>query len=113
MLKRSMHKHTLCCWSIWCVVNVSLAGWHEHGLYPYHKQKIQKFNPQDYKLRVQYCHDDATLTEEGIFHSKSNICFANANVHAVYEHGHQDKFKVSVLVGIFENHMIGLYILPH
>lgn len=105
--------------------------WHRFGLHPYHKQKVQTLNPNDYPHRVNYCQwylqkcqedpdfpslvlhsDEAMFSEEGILNTKNNIVWAADNPHATYEHGRQNKFRVNVWAGILGTYIIGPYLLP-
>ncbi|KAJ8896477.1 hypothetical protein PR048_001821 [Dryococelus australis] len=63
----------------------------------------------DFPSFVMYS-DEATFAEEGIFNSKNNIGRTNTNIYAIYECGHQDKFKVNVWVGVLDNHMTTIHL---
>lgn len=105
--------------------------WHQHGLYPYHKQKVQPLNPNDYEPRVNVVNwylerlaqqeefpslilfsDEATFSRDGILNTKNNIEWATENPHSVYEKGHQVQFSINIWMGVVGDQLIGPYLLP-
>lgn len=105
--------------------------WRAHGLHPFHKQKVQGLNPEDYQPRSNFCEwylqrcqqeevfpftilfsDEATFGRDGIFNTKNNVEWSDENPHSTYGSGHQVQFSVNVWLGVVGDELIGPYLLP-
>lgn len=104
---------------------------HEQLLYPFHVQKVQALNPNDYPRRYEFCQwvinqlavnpalsstilytDEACFTRDGIFNSHNLHHWAEENPHATSSRAHQQRFSINVWCGIVGDHLIGPHVLP-
>lgn len=101
-----------------------------HGaeLYPYHLQRVQVLEPQDYQARLGFCQwflgqhhdfrwnvlftDEAQFTRDGInnFHNQHN--WAINNPHGIVEANNQHRFSLNVWAGIIGEFFFGPVFLP-
>lgn len=98
----------------------------DHGLYPYHVQKVQALLPADLPKRIQFSQwllrkhfensdflryvlftDEAGFTREGIFNSHNTHIWAVENPRAIREIDSQHRFGVNMWAGIVDNKLIG------
>lgn len=110
--------------SVWRVLNEQL-------LHPFHLQKVQTLEPQDYPQRVEFCEfirrrqraernfhrsilftDEASFNRDGYFNSKNTHLWDDQNPHGIMKTRNQRKFSVNLWAGIIDNHLIGPYLLP-
>ncbi|CAH2008968.1 unnamed protein product [Acanthoscelides obtectus] len=89
----------------------------EEGLYPFHVQRVQVLQPDDFPARVRFCewllhqHDNnpdflkcILVTDESTF---------TQNPHAVRQAHFQQTFSVNVWAGMVNGMLIGPFILPN
>lgn len=101
---------------------------HEQGLHPYHVQRVQHLQPEDYVRRMQFCNwindngpvvtrilftDEATFTRDGINNTHNSHVWSDENPHATVESNFQHKFSVNVWCGMVDGYLIGPYILEN
>lgn len=101
---------------------------HEHGLYPYHIQRVQHLQPGDHARRVQFCRwinanrnlvpcilftDESTFTRDGINNTRNSHRWSDENPHATVETNFQHRFSVNVWCGIVDNYLIGPFIFEN
>lgn len=101
---------------------------HEQGLYPYHVQRVQHLQPEDYAKRIEFCRwinnnhrivsrilftDEATFTRDGINNTRNSHVWSIENPHATVESNFQHKFSVNVWCGMLDSYLIGPFILEN
>lgn len=101
---------------------------HMQGLYPYHLQRVQHLQPEDYDRRMQFCRwinnnlcvvsrilftDESTFTRDGINNTRNSHVWSDDNPHATVETHFQHRFSVNVWCGMVDNYLIGPFILEH
>ncbi|KAJ8953310.1 hypothetical protein NQ318_012104 [Aromia moschata] len=103
----------------------------ENFLHPYHFQKVQSLQPQDYPLRMDFCQlmldfhhrnidfvctilftDEVTFTRDGILNLHNMHQWSDENPHPIIESHHQQTFLVNVWGGIVGDHLLGPFFLP-
>lgn len=101
------------------------------GLYPFHRQKVQKLMPDDPAHRMNFAQwvinqveidpelpflimqsDEAKFTRSGIFNQHNVHNWSHENPHNIVIQGHQERFSVNVWVGMVGGYVVGPYILP-
>jgi len=104
----------------------------ENGLRPFHLQKVQKLQPEDFQRRINFANfvinqveidedflskiiftDEARFTRDGKFNIHINHLWSDNNPHGTFVQGHQQRFSVNVWAGMIGSFLIGPYILPH
>lgn len=104
---------------------------HEDRLHPFHRQKVQDLNENDFGNRVMFCNwyirkceedelfsgsilfsDESLFTREGLFNSHNNHVWNNDNPHAKFIRSFQNRFSLNVWGGIIGDHLLGPYFLP-
>lgn len=101
---------------------------HEQGLYPYHLQRVQHLQPEDYARRMEFCRwvnnnrrvvshilftDEATFTRDGVNNSHNSHVWSDENPHATFVANFQHRFTVNVWCGIIDSYLIGPFILEN
>lgn len=101
---------------------------HQHGLHPYHPQRVQHLQPEDYPKRMEFCRwinnnsrvvsrilftDEATFTRDGINNTHNCHVWSDENPHATVESNFQHKFSVNVWCGMVDGYLIGPFILEN
>lgn len=103
----------------------------DDGLYPYHRQKVQKLLPEDLAHRMDFAAwvlnrveedpdfpylfmhtDEATLNQTGMYNQHNIHDWQHENPHNTLFRGHQHRFAVNLWVGMVGRHIVGPYILP-
>ncbi|CAH2005270.1 unnamed protein product [Acanthoscelides obtectus] len=104
--------------------------WHtlrEEGLYPFHVQRVQALQPDDFPARVRFCEwllhqhdnnpdflkcilvtDESTFTRNGVNNFRNTYAWSVENPHAVRRAHFQKTFSVNFLNELFPNRWIGL-----
>lgn len=101
------------------------------GLHPFHVQRVQLLQPDDYPQRVVFAQwfinqsaadphfassvlfsDEATFTREGVFNTHNAHIWSSNNPHTTRSRAAQQRFSVNVWVGIVADCLIGPYLLP-
>lgn len=101
---------------------------HREHLYPYHLQRVQALEPQDYPNRLGFCQwfisqpldfgwnvlftDEAQFTRDGINNFHNTHLWLQENPHAVVQNRHQRHFSLNVWAGIVGDHLLGPVFLP-
>ena len=104
---------------------------HEQQLYPYHPQKVQAMQPEDFGPRTNYCRwflhrcvdepnfprqilftDEAHFTREGVLNSHNSHMWADENSHAARPNGFQHRYGLNIWAGFLDGRVIGSYLLP-
>lgn len=103
---------------------------HDFGLYPFHLQRVQALQPNDYFAREEFsqwilrnqelCNkilftDEACFGRDGITNMRNSHVWSpmEENPHATYETHFQTRFSVNVWCGIIGNHLVGPFVLEH
>lgn len=110
--------------SVWRILN-------EERLHPFHLQRVQLLEAEDYPKRVTFCQwfmqrtavdpnfptyvlftDEASFTREGVFNTHNSHVWANQNPHGTTVRAAQQRFAVNVWTGIVGDCLLGPYLLP-
>lgn len=111
------------CSSVWRILR-------EHNMHPFHMQRVQGLQPEDYAPRIAFAHwylgmcatdplfpavvlfsDEASFTREGIFNTHNAQVWAEENPHVIRRRAAQTRFSVNVCAGIIGDHLIEPYLL--
>ncbi|CAH1958902.1 unnamed protein product [Acanthoscelides obtectus] len=90
----------------------------EEGLYPFHVQRVQALQPDDFPARVRFCewllhqHDNNPDFLKCILVTDKST-FTLENPHAVRRAHFQQTFSVNVWAGMVNGMLIGPFILPN
>ncbi|CAH1966697.1 unnamed protein product [Acanthoscelides obtectus] len=104
----------------------------EEGLYPFHVQRVQALQPDDFPARVRFCEwlvhqhdnnpdflkcilvtDESTFTRNGVNNFRNTHVWSVENPHAVRRAHFQQTFSVNVWAGMVNGMLIGPFILPN
>lgn len=110
--------------SVWRVMK-------ELGQHPFHIQKVQSLQPEDYAPRLEFAEwyldrqrrspafasnilwtDEACFARDGFFNVHNSHIWSDENPHAVEQVRSQWQFSVNVWAGLVSNYVIGPYLLP-
>lgn len=96
----------------------------EENMYPYHIQQVQRLEPGDNVLSLNFAHwianhrvtlyrtifsDEAQFTRDGVFNIHNSHIWAENNPHSIRLRNSQHKFSVNVWCAVINKHLIG----PH
>lgn len=99
----------------------------KNGLLPYHFTRAQMMKNEDYATRRKFCRfmlrnqekvpfilwtDECTFTRQGMFNIHNEHTYALENPYLHREGNMQNRFKINVWAGIFDDQIIGPYPLP-
>lgn len=104
---------------------------HENQLYPFHVQRVQALQPEDFPRRVEFCEwflqqqrnnqhftrkilamDESTFTRNGITNFRNTHVWSIDNPHSIRRTNFQHRFSVNVWIGIVNGILVGPFILP-
>jgi hypothetical protein len=104
----------------------------EQLLHPFHIQRVQALNPNDYEPRRQFCQwflrksrripnfaslilftDEASFSKDGYVNFHNAHEWADENPHSIFQSRHQIRFSVNVWAGILGDRLIGPFVLPN
>lgn len=96
---------------------------HEQLFYPFHPQRVQCLNPDDYPRRREFCEwflhqsalipdfsscvlftDESSFTRDGIFNTHNQHIWDQVNPFAIAVRSHQVRFSVNIWCGIIHKH---------
>ncbi|XP_023311933.1 uncharacterized protein LOC111692257 [Anoplophora glabripennis] len=104
---------------VWRTLNKNL-------LYPYHLQRVQHLEPEDFPRRVEFCQwlnnnrnlyryilftDESQFTRDGINNTHNMHQWSDVNPHATVESNFQRRFSVNVWCGMLYDQLIGPFII--
>ena len=111
-------------WNVWRI----LKG---NKLHPFHFQRVQALNPNDFQPRVEFAHwyldkihndnrlashvlytNEASFNQDLIFNNRNMHVGQKSNPHRTVSLRRQNRFNVNVWAGIIGDHIIGPYLLP-
>ena len=98
---------------------------HTEGMYPYHVQRVQHLQPDDFAERLNFCKwfngsrqlhryimfTDAQFNRDGVNNTHSSHVWADENPHATVESNFQQRFSVNVWCAVLDDQLIGPFIL--
>lgn len=103
---------------------------HEQLLYPFHFQRVQTMNPNDYPARLEFCRwfmhkvgqnhhfphsvlftDECSFTRDGLFNTHNFHYWDEANPHVTWNRGSQVRFSVNIWCGILGGHLMGPHVM--
>lgn len=104
----------------------------EQLLHPFHIQRVQALNPNDYGPRREFCQwllqklrrfpdfsshilftDEASFSKDGYVNFHNEHEWMEENPHSVIQARHQIRFSINVWAGILGDRLIGPFILPN
>ena len=132
ILQSAEHSPTTNTWRISTCIGVPhIRVWrtlHQHGLYPFHLQMVQRLEEGDEARWLDLCWwvidnhwlilfklftDETSFTRDSINNTHNAHRWSDKSPYAIVERNSQHRFSVNVWCGVIDNQLIGPAVLPN